>query len=64
MKVVLKLKKMREGKEYLSSKTINNVAEGASREAILKMADGFQKLIDIEMPEVHKVVTEVYKVGQ
>lgn len=63
MKVVLKLKKEREGKEYLSSKTINNVADTASREDILKMADGFHGLIGLDMPEVHKVVTEVYKVG-
>ena len=63
MKVVLKLKKEREGKEYLSSKTINNVADTASREDILKMADGFHSLINLDMPEVHKVVTEIYKVG-
>nr|WP_075574203.1 hypothetical protein [Ezakiella massiliensis] len=63
MKVVLKLKKEREGKEYLSSKTINNVADTASREDILKMADGFHGLIGLDMPEVHKVVTEIYKVG-
>lgn len=63
MKVVLKLKKEREGKEYLSCKTINNVADTASREDILKMADGFHGLIGLDMPEVHKVVTEIYKVG-
>lgn len=63
MKVVLKLKKEREGKEYLSSKTINNVADTASREDILKMADGFHGLIGLDMPEVHKVVTEIYKLG-
>ena len=63
MKVVLKLKKEREGKEYLSSKTINNVADTASREDILKMADGFHGLIGLDMPEVHKIVTEVYKLG-
>lgn len=63
MKVVLKLKKERDGKEYLSSKTINNVADTATRENILMMADGFHGLIGLDMPEVHKVVTEVYKFG-
>lgn len=63
MRVVLKLKKQKDGKEYLASKSINNVAENASKEQILTLADGFHDLMDLEMPEVHKITTEVYTRG-
>ena len=63
MKVVLKLKKSKEGKDYLVSKTITQVSDAADGAALVAMAKGFQILAGTSIPEVHKVVTEVFNVG-
>ena len=63
MKVVLKLKKTKEGKDYLVSKTITQVSDTADGAALVEMAKGFELLTDTTIPEVHKVVTEVFNVG-
>ena len=59
MRVILKLEKERDGKKRLSSKTINYVADNANNDAILAMAGGFAKIINLNIPEVHKVSVEV-----